>query len=736
MGLEGSSPLARILVLTAGIFATAVSGEPRCASAESKRLVTVADAIEMTRLADPVYRNGGDPKGLVAHFSPDGKRFVIVLRKGSVRKDTNEYSLVLYRTADAFRSPKPDLLVTMSSTSNRDALGMVRWLADNETVVFLGENPGGRPQLYSFNVRARRLRKLTNHPTVIAEYDITPDGREILFLAGPPPEKPGAKEKIYPQGVVIEGQRLTDILAGYYSENASAGAEQLFIKRGEHAPTAIRIATGHRLFDNSWISLSPDGRYAAICGYVHDIPESWHKYKSAYMQDFLATNPPRGVIPQIEQALLWDRNNGSVHPLVDAPAATNIFCGTQWAADAKSLAFQTYLPLEGVDPPEREARESNDYWVEVNLPSRKFHRVSKEEWQKKETNRIWPVEVSLEEDLNNPPKIYVADPESKRKELLLDLNPQFSELDFGRTEVITWTTADGTELTGGLYLPADYVPGKRYPLVIQTHGFTSKRFSMDGLNEWSSAFAARPLASAGIVVLQAYGRKDGEQYTRNEKRLGTTPEQARVRMEKQAYEGAIDALAERGLIDRDRVGIVGFSRSVCFVGYTLTHSKYSFAAASLVEGVDCGYFQEIAIPSAAWDINKMNGGAVPLGEGLQEWFKESPGFNLDKVHTPVRLLELETDTVLGLWEWYAGLSFQRKPVDFVFLPAADHFVNRPWERVVAQQGLVDWFRFWLQDWEDPGREKHDQYLRWRDLRREYEAGLSNATAGRSSSKSQ
>ncbi len=240
---------------------------------------------------------------------------------------------------------------------------------------------------------------------------------------------------------------------------------------------------------------------------------------------------------------------------------------------------------------------------------------------------------------------------------------------------------------------------------------------MDGLNEWSSGFAARPLASAGIVVLQAYGRKDEEQYTKNEKRLGTTPEQARVRMEKQAYEGAIDALAERGLIDRGRVGIVGFSRSVCFVAYTLTHSKYSFAAASLVEGVDCGYFQEIAVPTVAWDINKMNGGAVPLGEGLQEWLKESPGFNLDKVHTPVRLLELETDTVLGLWDWYVGLSFQRKPVDFVFLPAADHFVNRPWERVVAQQGLVDWFRFWLKNEEDPGLAKSGQYARWRELRK-------------------
>jgi dipeptidyl aminopeptidase/acylaminoacyl peptidase len=670
----------------------------------------------MTRLADYTYRQGGDPKGRVAQFSPDGKQFVIVLRKGNLRKNTNEYSLVLYRTADVFHSPKPNLLVTMSSTSNRDAIGVVKWLANNETVVFLGENPGEEPQVYSFNIRARRLRKLTNHPTAIANYDITPDGLEILFLADPPQEKHEAKEKIYPQGIVIEGQRLTDLLAGDYSGNHLFGAEHLYLQRGEHAPTPIPIGTRYHLFDNSWMSLSPDGRYAAICAYARDIPEAWRKYRSWYMQEFFATNPPRGLIPQVEQALLWDRKESSIHVLIDAPAATNIFCRTEWAADAKSVAFQSYLPLEGIDPIEREARESSDYWVEVSLPSREFHKLAKDEWQGKETKANSSLEVSLEEDLNTPARIYVTDPKSQRKALLLDLNPQFSELDFGRVEIITWTTADEIELTGGLYLPPDYVPGKRYPLVIQTHGFTSKRFSMDGLNEWSSGFAARPLAGAGIVALQLYRLKDEEQYKRNEKKLGGTPEQARVVMEKRAYEAAVDALAERGLIDRDRVGIVGFSRSVCFVAYTLTHSKYSFAAASLVDGVDCGYFQEIAFPDAAWDINKMNGGVAPYGEGLQQWWKESPGFNLDKVHTPVRLLSLARERVPASWEWYVGLSFQKKPVDFVFLPDADHFVNKPWERVVAQQGLVDWFRFWLKGEEDPEVAKNGQYARWRSLR--------------------
>src|SRR5260221_8472983 len=47
-----------------------------------KRPVTVADSIEMTQLGDPSYAGGVPSKGIVAKFSPDGKRFVVVLKRG------------------------------------------------------------------------------------------------------------------------------------------------------------------------------------------------------------------------------------------------------------------------------------------------------------------------------------------------------------------------------------------------------------------------------------------------------------------------------------------------------------------------------------------------------------------------------------------------------------------------------------------------------------------------------
>src|ERR1700726_1785858 len=84
-----------------------------------KRPVTVADSIQMTRLGDPRYSGGAPSKGIVAKFSPDGKHFVVIFKKGNLEANTNEYSLVLFQTAEVFQSPKAQILVSLASSSNR-----------------------------------------------------------------------------------------------------------------------------------------------------------------------------------------------------------------------------------------------------------------------------------------------------------------------------------------------------------------------------------------------------------------------------------------------------------------------------------------------------------------------------------------------------------------------------------------------------------------------------------------
>ena len=97
--------------------------------------------------------------------------------------------------------------------------------------------------------------------------------------------------------------------------------------------------------------------------------------------------------------------------------------------------------------------------------------------------------------------------------------------------------------------------------------------------------------------------------------------------------------------------------------------------------------------------------------------KLSPGFNLDKVTAPLIVVAEGPGSLLYMWEPYAGLRYLNKPVDLIMLNTDEHVLTNPSVRMASQGGSVDWFRFWLQGYEDPAPSKAEQYIRWRELRK-------------------
>jgi dipeptidyl aminopeptidase/acylaminoacyl peptidase len=714
------------------------------------RAVTVTDAIEMRRLGDPSYFNGSSVFN-VANFSPNGKRFIVILKKGDVTHNTNQYSLLLFKTSLVFNSPKPEVLLAMSSSSNREAIKDLKWLADNETVVFIGENLGESPQVYALNTRTKLVQRLIDHPTPIVAFDTDDKGDELIFEADPPNKRMVDTQEVRHNGIVVTSQILSQLLAGDCNSFVPTlrEGEQVFAKaRGKRS---IRIPLDDVVGGITQLSISPNGGYALVEVFVRNVPKEWQNYENKLVHEYASDQREGGTASILRRYELLEVRSGRVTPLLNAPAGfeANAFV---WGPDGQSIVLSgAYLPLDVADPAERERRRKNTYVVEISLPGRSTAIITNKalqvtQWDRN-TNRIFltpsdesdlhsaayektgsgwkevsvsppngtkpnsQLNLTLEEGSNIPPKIYATDRKTQQKMLLLDLNPQFDDLRFGKVEEISWNATDGHRVTGGLYLPPDYAPGTRYPLVIQTHGFDKNRFYIDG--PWSSAFAAQPLVGKGFVVLQLQAPDEGLA------RVANTTQEGPYQMAE--YEGAIEYLDARGLIDRSRVGIIGFSRTVYIVEYALTHSKYRFEAATLADGINGGYFSYIVFPNGQYD--GLNGGA-PFGDTLALWLKNSPGFNLDKVRTPVRLEYYGTSaTVLGGWEWFSGLTRLRKPVDLIYLPRAAHQLVKPWERMTSQQGNVDWFEFWLKGEEDPDPAKADQYARWREMRKLQEQEL-------------
>ncbi len=187
------------------------------------------------------------------------------------------------------------------------------------------------------------------------------------------------------------------------------------------------------------------------------------------------------------------------------------------------------------------------------------------------------------------------------------------------------------------------------------------------------------------------------------------------------YEAAVGKLVADGVVDPDRLGIIGFSRTCYHVLEALTASTLHFKAASITDGVNVGYLQYLTgVDSggnaAAHEFDAMIG-ARPFGDGLQQWLKRSPEFNMSKITTPLQVVALDPSSVLEMWEPYAALRYLGKPVDLIVLADGTHVLTNPADRMVSQGGTVDWFRFWLTRQEDADPAKKEQYVRWHELRK-------------------
>jgi hypothetical protein len=739
LALSQSVQFRQAIIVAVAIFVIAtLQGRAMDSTQDRPRVVTIADSIRMTQVA-----NSWTP----ARFSADGKKVVVVIQKGNLEHNTIDYSLLLWNTEDLFRSIAPDVLLTMSSSSNRSAIEEVTWLSDNETLAFLGENAGESHQLYTLNTQTRVRTKVTNNPTSLLFFSISAKGDQIAYTVETPPESIWDSHARR-EGVVVTTQPMLDLLQGKLAAQDFSVGFPLFVGSVGEPAHLVQTLDKVRDYLGTKPTLSPDGKYVVVATQVSKIPDAWKEYTEPDVRGQVNAKLKPGQAVFLERLEVVNLITSKSRFLLDAPVSI-VGAEVAWSPHSDSVVVtRTFLPLENTQGVERTARQAKTFAVEVKISTGDITKISDEElygaeWDEsancltshimrlesntvyeqeeavsfRKTGSVWEKvrrpeteqrrpEIVVEQDMHTPPRLFVIDRKTERKSVLLDLNPQLRELRLGRVEEIEWKGSDGHAVKGGLYYPVNYVPGVRYPLVIQTHGWSPKEFLLDGL--YTTSDAAQALAGHGIAVLQADDSNLHSNYT-----LGEAPRETAT------YEGAIDYLDKKGLIDRNRVGITGYSRTCFTVKYALTHSRYHFAAATISDGFDDGYFGYLTFvttfPSMADGVERTNDG-YPWGGGLKSWLKNAPGFNVDKVHTPVRIVPLSTGSLFEEWEWFALLTRLGKPVEMIFLQDGAHQLVRPWDRMVSQEGNEDWFRFWLTGEEDPDPAKVEQYARWRKLR--------------------
>jgi dipeptidyl aminopeptidase/acylaminoacyl peptidase len=722
------------------------------------------------------YAGVGAPGGVIK-YSPDGQYFAVVTERGRLDLNAPEDTIWVFEIADVQRFVQhPEEgnrviavpLVRIAGNKDGPLIERVSWLLDSSGIAFTAIKKSSRckfRQLMVANVRTRKVETLTPDDQDIGSFDIRSDIRYVYEVNAP--ELLNAPEEDHKPAAVLTGKGLWDTIAfpdwpSHLSPFPAAGLwavidgerrQVLDVK--SYQPSTVRPS----------LSLSPDGRSVVAILKTEHPPTTWSRYKAPPGYD-------RFKMPLDTSAYqLIDLMSGSKKLMVNAPSGQNQdwnsnLLQASWSPDGQSLLLpDVFFPLEGADPEEIADRESHPYIAVLRLktgqlrpvlavragldkeryavndvrfeddhtvvlnfdrsyfqPEQPLTAIFHEEldrWRQiagTEDPRLakLPVKVQKRESIDQPPLLVAEDRVKHALRVIWDPNPQLKDIELGQAEVIRWKDVTGHDWEAGLVKPPGFIPGKRYPLVIQTHGFSKNQFLSSGI--FTTAFAAQALAAQGIEVLQMGWNPNNFE----------TPQEGTDQV--LMFESAVRKLTEAGIVDPARVGVIGFSRSVYHVLVAITTDDHLFAAASVTDGITLGYFEYLWGGDDDPQADVMNGGR-PFGtEGLTSWLAHSPDFNMDKSRTSLLLLQPGPLAVFGGWEPYAALRSLKKPVDLIMLQPGSHVMTNPTQRLAAETINVDWFRFWLKDEQDPDPAKADQYKRWRKLRELHEQDMKKQIA--------
>jgi dipeptidyl aminopeptidase/acylaminoacyl peptidase len=723
---------------------------------QTERPFTVADEIDLTLFGHP----NGQPTEV--HFSPDENYFAVWTERGRLDLNLVEDSLRFYRTkdiksflerSDEAEAPSPVWIVNRSDKEG-PTIRDWRWLADSSGVAFLeGAGDWGDKRLVLADLRKKTVEQLTSASENVQMFDIRDRQHYVYTSADAALQEKWRAERRAP-AIFGTGLSIYDLLFP---------DDPLTVRDLLHASNYLWAVAGDKRFEvkrdgspivpDGSLALSPDGSSLVSKLPVPEFPSSWEAlYPPPFPSDYVrirASN--QSSVRQYVQITL---QTGAVQSLTDAPTSDDAGWwasgNPSWSSDGQAILLPgTFLSSKDHAPSRpcvavvdvsstaRECVEMLKATTETGFEEG-YHRIRAASFLNENKHRVavtfsvpedqtiqtveyehtldgtWHVaeqikgdvderrnglEVNAKQWFNVPAQLTATYKQISR--VIWDPNPQLKDIALGDASIYRWKDKEGREWKGGLYKPSNYKPGQRYPMVIQTHGFPESEFRPSGV--FPTGMAARALAAGGIVVLQVQENCPLE-----------TPSEGPCAVS--GYEAAVNHLVSEGLVDPEKIGIIGFSRTCFYVMETLTFGALHFKAASITDGIMGGYPEYMFFDQVTKTSDSLIG-AKPFGEGLQQWLKRSPGFNLEKVNTSLLVVGDGPASLLWMWEPYAGLRYLHKSVDLIVLNTHEHVLTNPAVRMASQGGSVDWFRFWLQDYEDSNPTKAEQYKRWRELRK-------------------
>jgi dipeptidyl aminopeptidase/acylaminoacyl peptidase len=243
-----------------------------------------------------------------------------------------------------------------------------------------------------------------------------------------------------------------------------------------------------------------------------------------------------------------------------------------------------------------------------------------------------------------------------------DPQPQLSDV---QKQLVTYKRKDGVMLSGTIYLPPSYKPGTRLPMFVWAYPqeFTSADAASQVVGS-PNRFTRAGGASHLLLLTQGYAIFDGP--TMPIIGPGETANDTYVEQLVASAEAAVDFAAEKGIADRDRIGVGGHSYGGFMTANLLAHSDL-FRAGIARSGAYNRSLTPFGFQSETrtfWEVPAL-------------YARMSPFWHANKVNEPILLVHGEMDDNSGTFpiqseRFYMALKGHGATVRYVTLPYEAH----------------------------------------------------------------
>lgn len=286
------------------------------------------------------------------------------------------------------------------------------------------------------------------------------------------------------------------------------------------------------------------------------------------------------------------------------------------------------------------------------------------------------------------PELYLLKDEHGQPRQLTHVNAGFDQYAWPRSVEVSWKAPDGQANDGILTYPNGYKAGKRYPLVVFSHGgpeaAATEGFDTGEVGPLRDLFAAH-----GYLVF--------EPNYRGSDNLGSAHEHAIYRdpgagPDSDVISG-IKMLEKQGIVDTGRIAAVGHSYGGYMTGWLISHQHF-WKCAVVADGA-LDWTEEYELSGAgnlAWTRDSLGGS--PWDKDSAKLYRSgSPITYAGQITTPTLILSGTSDITVPITESFAlyhALDSRHVPVKFIALPGGRHSPHDPVHRELYYRAIEKW----------------------------------------------